>query len=698
MKSDFHFHFYSRLGIMAILLFVLFFVHQSIKNPVVTKADPINEIELGDWAWSDILGWVSLNCANDFSGDGNLEDTCDDVDYGLKVAQISEANYIQGCAWAGTPLNIGGICETGGASCITDANCGANGPCQPITLGWLCFSDPGGTNAPVLGIPLSATYINALDSSASASIIGLEDSGVTDAWKLEFPIENEIIDPSYPINGCFNCYTEFIYKCNNGNLCGESDPGYSCPQGDVCTVREINYNCDNCLEYFYYDEPASLCSQTGIDCSADPDVCSGGEDICVNYNTGDLQSVVGAYQCSDCVIENENNICGTNAYEANLNRCNSCDSVFSSPGLMVDHRSYQLEAGQRGYLCGWGYNDWAEDNYSLGWFQFGPRISTSTRPYIGVDSGSIYSKGEIFGRYYPPYNQGNASFLIESGGTISNFISSKTLAGQYQGELPHQSSIDFFSYFSSGKYKNALGTIDYNGLITPAYIREVSGININYNKYESAIYSPENTTAFRNHFSAALNGKTIYYQNDLTIDDALQVRVGDFDASYSERASATIVVEGDLTINDNINYQQSGGGGVPIISNLKQIPSLVWVVKGDVYIHPDVSDVAGTFVVLGNGNPCSGGLPQCGIDHLAASDASCGRFVSCATTELSQCSVNQIKVSGSVLARRFELCRTYYDENNPQPAEFFINDGRLQVNPPFGFIDFSRVIPRFSEF
>ena len=39
------------------------------------------------------------------------------------------------------------------------------------------------------------------------------------------------------------------------------------------------------------------------------------------------------------------------------------------------------------------------------------------------------------------------------------------------------------------------------------------------------------------------------------------------------------------------------------------------------------------------------------------------------------------------------LERTY----NKGPAENFINDGRIQANPPAGLRDFSKALPRFSN-
>ncbi|MDD5749653.1 MAG: hypothetical protein PHO91_02595 [Patescibacteria group bacterium] len=707
MKSDFHFHFYSRLGIMAIFLLLLFFVHQSIKNPVLTQADPVPEdspIAIGDWVWSDILGWISLNCFNDFDGDGQLDNTCDDIDYGLNIVNVSGTNHIQGCAWAGTPLNIGGFCQGNGAACTIDANCGIAGPCQTVTLGWICFSDPGSTNAPANGIALSSTYLNALSTDQYASIVGLESLGDLLAWRLRFPIEEAVASPPAEINGCFNCYEQYQYACRTGGancFCPgnvDSCVNLLCPPAEkeafgICQAVNINYNCDNCLEYDYYNADTAVCSQTGADCSVT--ACEGENNICLQYQAGDMRGVIGGYDCIGCTIENYDNICGTSAYQGNLNHCQSCDSYFSRPGVMVDYKIYdtdnrEISFRDRAYMCGWAYNQWQDDDYSLGWLQFSSRISTTTRPFIEVSDGSVYSRGDIFARYYPPYNRANASFLIESGGTIRNFISSSTLEGRYQGEMPSRPAIDFFSYLSqSGKYQNVLGTVDYRGLITPAY---QSGGNA-YNKYGSQVVRHNNPNTFSDQFNQVTNGKTIHFQGNLTTG-GFSIKLGETGIILPQNASVVVVVEGDLTITSNIIYDPSTA-----VSNLKMIPSIVWVVRGDVYVHPEVSTIAGTFIILGaeDSTTCSGGLPQCSLDPYDADDASCGRFVSCNSNNPGQCANNSLTVNGNVLARRFELCRGFYDPANLQPSELFINDGRLQANPPFGFVDFSRMIPRFSE-
>ena len=141
-----------------------------------------------------------------------------------------------------------------------------------------------------------------------------------------------------------------------------------------------------------------------------------------------------------------------------------------------------------------------------------------------------------------------------------------------------------------------------------------------------------------------------------------------------------IVVEGDLIINRNITYETSVS-----YSNLRNIPSLVWIVRGDLKISPDVTDLAGTFIILGN----ISGPASC--NPVAAT---CGQIVTCEGGV--NCDANSLTISGNVLAKYFDLGRTWTNASE-DPSELFINDGRLQANPPFGFEDFSNIIPRFTE-
>jgi len=99
--------------------------------------------------------------------------------------------------------------------------------------------------------------------------------------------------------------------------------------------------------------------------------------------------------------------------------------------------------------------------------------------------------------------------------------------------------------------------------------------------------------------------------------------------------------------------------------------------------------LAGTFIVLGDGNTAT-------CDPTAPA-AHCGQINTCNTATPATCDDNPLTISGNVLAKYFNLSRTYIDQVSKGPSEKFINDGHIQANPPAGLEDFSNVIPRFTE-
>ena len=573
MKTDFHFHFYSRIVIMAVLALFVF----SLQKSVDTVAQEVQgtSIEIGGWAWSELTGWISLNCHNDFNGDGMTTSRCVDaggVDYGLEIYRdFADDRYVRGCAWSGNPIQGSGQCSiSGGVSCVSDGECPGVETCEFTTLGWICFSDPTANPtaifAPDGGISLfnSSSTVNALCSEeidgvaacaavdSYGTIISLEDPldlGF-EGWKFGFPIENEISDigddPDYPIStnpieGCFNCHEDIVYGCSLGTpeytcdgdgvtsctcdpigdpscqdgaciptgdplfrcslsydatscLCASGESTCSdvvnCPdvgsEVQTCDAIEIKSKCENCLEYFYYNgtcsnDPAISCVSDDV-CGVITDLCDpvstcsndieqtcaidgdcGVGNTCIERSVGSLKKVLGGYSCTDCSIESVDNTCGVNPYKSNINSCDICGNVYKTPGLMLDNKYNTIESisaqacdttetdpkeddfCERGALCGWGWNSWAAGVYGLGWFQFQPRVVTSSKPYLFIEGGNIYSKGNVFGKYSPPYGKYNSTYLIESGGRISNFVSSSTLAGLFQGELSYRPDINFLN-------------------------------------------------------------------------------------------------------------------------------------------------------------------------------------------------------------------------------------------------------------
>jgi len=658
----------------------------------------------------------------------------------LNVGTTFSGNaYVEGCAWAGN--NLSGSTPLGWI-CFSDPG------------------DNGNTMANVNGVATSTTYLNALSNTSYASIINQEnwkcsndatkdclpsteeiDCGIgntcdivaDDAWKLGFPISDpldkdasgwstdsdapRIIPPSSwwggdggkSMDGCFNCHEEYEYRCTVSNaLCGPSGSNI-CVEPQTCDIKGVYKNCDNCLEYFYYPGRCELpgeipgipssygthtvCETTAdciatescvsistcaqdidIECKDQPTICnlSIPGDTCEAREIGELKKMLGGYNCGLCDIEDYDNTCGLNTYQGNINSCGVCKDVFYTPGVMIDNKHGNLANGEQANLCGWGWNSYNGGSDGFGWVQFGPRVVTSTKPYIFADSGNIYSQKNISG-YLPPGGKSNSSYLIESGGSIRNFISSSTLANLYQGELPYSSIIQFPS-LTNGKYSNALGSIDYLGLIN-----DFDPGLANINKYGSTVV-PRDTFFYE----PLMNGEVYYIDKNMTLtnpmDVTIQAGVG------NEDASGVIVINGTLYTNRNILHESA------VYNNLKNIPSVVWIIKGDFLISPNVTTLEGTFIVLGDDNS-----PSCDPNTLPFA---CGQINTCYYAlsnpgNPASCANNQLVVRGNVLAKYFGLNRTH--NTNSEPSELFINDGRLQANPPAGLEDFSNMVPRFTE-
>ena len=108
------------------------------------------------------------------------------------------------------------------------------------------------------------------------------------------------------------------------------------------------------------------------------------------------------------------------------------------------------------------------------------------------------------------------------------------------------------------------------------------------------------------------------------------------------------LVNGDVTIDGNIRYSNSYG-------SLNEIPSLVIISTGNIFIRDNVDDVAGLFVARGTFNTCSNAPPG--------------------NLSVSVCN-KQLTVNGAVIAGSLTLLRTYgadgnNDTDRKRPAEVF---------------------------
>lgn len=345
------------------------------------------------------------------------------------------------------------------------------------------------------------------------------------------------------------------------------------------------------------------------------------------------------------------------------NTCQTCDAYYATPGLIVDYASTTNDG--YGYMCGWAWNSTGEPDFNgIGWLQFSPRITAGNNPYFQVEAGNIYSRANISNTKPLPPNKYNA-YIIEAGGTITNFYASSTRPNVQTGAgLPvfqNRSLIEFPYLSNTGYYQNVLGKIDYNGLTTQL---GETGLN----KYGSNLFIDALPQFWADVGIDQALGNSVYYNDsDLVGPAAARTIIGGSGAS----GAGIVIVNGNLNITHNISYASNE------VDKLSEIASLVWIVKGDVTIDASVTELAGTFIVLGDG-----------VEDCASPNSSCGQFI---TNGPDSATLN---IYGNVLARYFDLNRTY--STLGAPAEKFVNDGRLQVNPPKGMQNFVKSLPKFN--
>ncbi|RMD51477.1 hypothetical protein D6827_02185 [Candidatus Parcubacteria bacterium] len=315
--------------------------------------------------------------------------------------------------------------------------------------------------------------------------------------------------------------------------------------------------------------------------------------------------------------------------------------------------------------CGFAWNGYTVggQNYGTGFIMFDPSNSVAHVVHFVTTEGDVYAYRDI----NPSVDSGsnNATYLILSEtGTIANFNSEeryKTISESYL-----QSSPDLLTDpakvptpVASGVklYANALSYLDVQGIIDGDY-GTVNSLPASWGTQ-----------------SLTLNGEVYHRAGDFTINSGSTVTFNVGSGSVS--GAGTFVIEGDLIIRGNIRYQQTG------LSDIDNLPVAVFIVLGDVVIDPAVTDIAGNFIVLGDG------VTTC-PSSLADDPQNCGRF----STGVS--SSDTLTIRGMVMAKQFNFQRMYTDVLNT-PAEVINYDGRLIANTPPGLEEITDTLPIFKK-
>ncbi len=365
-------------------------------------------------------------------------------------------------------------------------------------------------------------------------------------------------------------------------------------------------------------------------------------------------------------------------------------------------------------LVGWMWHNaggtTSNNAYGVGWICLGDDQRCTFNnpeilfPYLRAEGGDIFAK-RISTFFPPPKDIHNAQYLIQvldNPGISPRFTSEcKEPRCKQFGAILEIPSTDPTRIADPYNFK--LGRFDFKGLVTP-----IPNTNLNRYNYIVKRGSPN--------FTTALNNKVYHIDSDYTINNSQVIKNGDNNTS----GAGTIVIDGDLIINNNINYQPNP------VDERSKLASVVWIVMGDVIIDPNVTKVAGSFIVLGQRKadmetklacanklsdnyrkfcPAVGSSSKCGdanddcaeMPKCLAFDQNDDIYSECGWFKTGQGSDNPLTVYGSVFARQFKLERTYIDSISRSAAEKFIVSGRLQLNPPPGLADFAKGLPNFRR-
>ena len=254
-------------------------------------------------------------------------------------------------------------------------------------------------------------------------------------------------------------------------------------------------------------------------------------------------------------------------------------------------------------------------------------------PTISGANGDIFSGGDIGG-----YFKGNnlAGAYLFANGSITNFTGSGT--------------VPYFNYFNNPSTRS--GTTYGSG--ATGVLHHI------FPNFDATI----GNTANQDFSSATTPGnlnKAMYKTGSLTLGTT----------TFCNRAG-TIYVKGDLIINGNLSYC----GGVHTKDN---VPSVGFVVKGDIIVAPGVTSIVGTYVATGS---FATGSVFANPSLTSAQQRSSGTADVPFTLNGSMIASSynlQRQLSGSDLMNNLAAVSGYLKPEN------FNYDGRVVVSPPPGF-------------
>ena len=285
-------------------------------------------------------------------------------------------------------------------------------------------------------------------------------------------------------------------------------------------------------------------------------------------------------------------------------------------------------------------------NLARTWAYDGPKcLTVGSRPFLTVEGGDIISGGDIlaFNRNGQggSYDGANTQLAALAAGDIKDFASGTSFASG-----PGNGALLSFANFGSGVTVDGAGS--YGGKLTTAL---------------PPVQIPPTFSTVRTNFATGGDLGTLTESGVYAVNGGASIY-----GTVAPGLNVTLLVNnGNLFISNNINYAYSSLATIPRLS--------VYVRNGNSIISANVTNIHGVFVVTGS-TAGTGIFYTCGSSAAMPFD-----YSNLSAPGGSSCATNQLKIFGSVAAKKFILTRTSGDVQTPgSQAETFHYSPEMWLN------------------
>jgi len=320
--------------------------------------------------------------------------------------------------------------------------------------------------------------------------------------------------------------------------------------------------------------------------------------------------------------------------------CDICDQCYEY-GLGVDFSRNEIF----GWAWGLGQN---QENY--GWYKFAAdfRNAQTNLPYWQTVGGDVYV-GENLGSLSDPVGKNfSATYLLEANGRIIHYNSACARSTECENNeqwIDDNRGLLIFPK-NENEYQSSFGGFDIKGLLAGQHGEIIPVMS------DSQI--PD-----------ILNGQVYYSENDFYLFDKVFKK-----ATYPNNGAGTLVIKGDLYV----------------LGNIEALDEVVF--------NPTEVSVFG-IIVLKNDDGSGGNVYIKSNVAKISANIYAEKAIFTGTSGQGETDKSLI-VNGLLVASEFNMERQYVDLEKKDAAEKIIYDGKVILNPPPGFADMAKSLPKFQ--